>query len=194
MRSGPVRRSHPIPHYLADAGIPLVISLLVVCGALLAGGPEPALAQPPPGRCTTTLTLVSIEVLNDTEVGNEEWSIATFAYPPFGEATTVSVNADVGQGVVPINAVVASDTLSSLVFPREGVWISAIVTELDPVANEFGSNAVTLGFALACPDSRSITFDVFGQGIDPGTIPLIGAQEDFLVRLTYRWDVIAGQR
>lgn len=112
----------------------------------LAATPTPTPTRvPPPSvrRCRVTLTLVSIQVLNDTEVGSEEWIVTTHTILPvrFDPFRLDRVSADVGEGDVQINSIFESVELPESAFPTFAI-IVAIVKEDDP-----GRRAYPLGLA-----------------------------------------------
>lgn len=131
--------------------------------------------------CTETLTLESIEVLHDTESGQEEWTIVTRT-DRLGPST-VSVRANAGAGAVRIDHRVGSFTQPKDDYPRV-TFIGVSITELDPVFDDLGFNT-SMGHRLSCPDSLGMSILVFGD--------VLGELGGFFsTSLHYRWDVTVG--
>jgi len=154
--------------------------------------PPPAPSEVPIPDCEITLTLVSIEVLEDTEIGEEEWLIRTYALynDTYDEDTGfnpgfIAISADEGDGVVLINELADTQTISKDSFPVSAI-VQVLIFEEDPLYDEMGIVTIE-GFRLSCPESREVSFDVWGEGQD---IIVVFVDQDFRVNLKYRWEVV----
>lgn len=134
------------------------------------------------------LTLISIKVLDDTEIGQDEWEIKTSARVPGGALKPVRVDADVGDGDVLVNEVLGSKSYPMSIFPLKHLGGLVSVRELDARVDEKGVERFGQFLELSCPGSLETgTFSpiVVGRGLDP-FITL----EDFSIVVRYRWDAV----
>jgi hypothetical protein len=153
------------------------------------GEETPTPTPTPTPTCLVTLTLESIEVLDDTEIGQEEWLIETRSNFP-AAFRPLNVEADIGEGVVVIDRIVGSKTYPKAMFPVDHAVLGIEVRELDGGNDEKG-RATGFGPQITCPTPASgvhFSQTVLGQGLDG--LPPFGLPEFFEVRLVYRWDVV----
>lgn len=170
----------------------LAVALYGLIGHLADPGAEPTEGEAPrepsvvtggaeEPQCTVRVVLQRFRVAQDTEIGEEEWTVQTHFRPGGigGTSFTTNTNAWIVLGTQ-----MSQEVHPKSAFPMQAqFWVMA--TEEDPFTFDERGMYEAKGYVLNCPDKRSLAPTIRGDGYDL-------FQQTFLVNTELEWIVTGG--